>query len=219
MVSTARRRAAMTGSILCGVVAVLAASPARAAAPACATPDQITAVRKEASEFPGDPIAIVSRFVEVPEFAAATGLWPQMQVSARIDDKQALELWKSIEGWGADTMVRLVVSPSSQHAFTLYSTMPKAQPEPDPGYLDVYADGDRGIHSHIQLSKIAAITATDIPTDKPGYRTRGINFFDRDGNNVFGVYASIKYYEPDPAALAGFDRTRALIAAMPRACA
>lgn len=210
--------------IVSGLVAGACTAPETAAPEiadtglACADPAQTERIRKEVKDYPGDPVAIVARDLELTEFTAVSGFFPEMQVGARIDAKQFEDFWKSIESWGADTMVRLVISPSSAHAFIVHGKVPMIQPDADPGYLDVYADEGRGIHSHIQMSKIAAVYATDIPTEDPAFRTRGINFLDHDGHSVIGVYASIKKYEPDAKAVEGFERTRTLVAALPRAC-
>ncbi|MFC3053200.1 ChuX/HutX family heme-like substrate-binding protein [Kordiimonas pumila] len=178
----------------------------------CPTTAQKTRIMQEVTDYPGDPITIVARDLKVPEFTAVSSLPAKMAVGAWINGEQAQELWKSIDAWGKDTMVRLLFTPSSQHAFIVHDKVPVTQPNPEEGYLDVYADEGNGIHSHIQLNTIASIYASDLPTDDPKYRTRGINFYDQQGHSVIGVYASIKTYEPDPAAIAGFERTKAEIA-------
>lgn len=186
--------------------------------PACATDQEKQAARKGAAEFPGAPVAIGSRFLGMKEFTFASALPRDVSIGAWITGDAVADLWKSIDAWGKDTMVRVVISPQSEHAFSLYGKVPTTQAVADPGYLDVYADEGRGIHSHIQLDKVAAVYATDLPAEDPTRRTRGINFYDRHGHNIIGIYASIMLYEPDPAAIAGFERTRALIEKMPRTC-
>lgn len=197
---------------------VASAAPAAATAPVCADAAQTARIRKEVKDYPGDPLAIVARDLELREFTAASGFPPEMQVGALINAEQFQALWKSIDGWGADTLVRIILSPSSEHAFIVQGKVPMIKPDAEPGYLDAYADGTKGIQSHIQTRKIAAVYATDIPTDDPAYRTRGINFMDHDGNSIVGVYASVKKYDPDPKAVQGFERTRALIAKLPKTC-
>ncbi len=186
--------------------------------PACATLEERVLVQKGAADFPGAPVAISSRFLGMKEFTFASGLPAEQSVGAWITGEAVAELWKSIDDWGHDTMVRVVISPQSEHAFSYYGKVPMTQPGSDPGYLDAFMDSGNGIHAHIQLDKIAAVYATDLASEDPTRRTRGINFYDHHGHNVYGVYASIMRYEPDPAAIAGFERTRALIEAMPRAC-
>ncbi len=188
------------------------------AKPACATDQEKSIARQGITQFPGAPVAIGSRFLGMKEFTFASALPSDVSIGAWITGNAVAELWKSIDAWGKDTMVRVVISPQSEHAFSLYGKVPTTQSIADPGYLDVYADEGRGIHSHIQLDKIAAVYATDLPSDDPSRRTRGINFYDHLGHNVIGIYASIMRYDPDPAAIEGFNRTRAIIETMPRAC-
>lgn len=196
----------------------IASAASASATPVCADAAQTERIRKEVKDYPGDPLAIVARDLQLSEFTTASGIFPEMQVGAMINAEQFQTLWKSIDGWGADTMVRVILSPSSEHAFIVQGKVPVIKPDAEPGYLDAYADGTKGLQSHIQMSKIAAVYATDIPTDDPAYRTRGINFMDHDGNSVVGIYASVKKYDPDPKAVEGFERTRALVEALPRAC-
>lgn len=209
--------AALATPLAASAPALAKSSKARAYT-ACATNAQKAAVLKMQGEYPGDPVAIVGRDLKVPEMVAASGFGPEGAVGARITGNEAAQFWQSIDGWGADTKVWVVLSPASEHAFIVHGKVPVTQPNPDPGYLDVYADKGDGIHSHIQLSKVAAVFATDIPTDDPAFRTRGINFYDQKGNNIVGIYASLKKYTPDPIAIAGFERTRELIRTLPRIC-
>ena len=210
-------------STIAGLAVIAAPVPASRASdtslPACATEAEKELVREEAKRFPGAPVAIGARFLNLPEFTVASGLPKEASIGAWITGDAVTELWKSIDGWGKDTMVRMVISPQSEHAFSLYGKTPMSSIEDaDPGYLNAYSDDGRGIHAHLQLDKIAAVYATDLPADDPTRRTRGINFYDHLGHNVIGIYASIMRYDPDPAAIEGFERTRAVIAAMPQAC-
>lgn len=186
--------------------------------PACATAQEKEIARKGAAEFPGAPVAIGSRFLGMKEFTFASALPQEISIGAWITGDEVAQLWKSIDAWGKDTMVRVVISPQSEHAFSLYGKVPTTQSIADPGYLDVYADEGKGIHSHIQLDKVAAVYATDLPSEDPTRRTRGINLYDHNGHNIIGVYASIMRYDPDPAAVAGFERTREIIRRMQPAC-
>jgi hypothetical protein len=46
---------------------------------------------------------------------------------------------------------------------------------------------------------------------------RGVTFLDAAGEGIFGVYLP-EGAEPKPALVAQFERTRAVIAALPRVC-
>lgn len=201
------------------LAALATATPAAAAVPACATTDQLQNIRDYYTKLrPGVPLAVASRYFNVPEFTIASGLPAAEAIGTAVTPDEVKTIWSSIDGWGAATKVTLVVSPASKHAFAFPSLVPITQKDPRDGYIDVYADGGRGVHSHIQLSDVAAVYATDTPTGKEGFRTRSISLFNAEGDLVIGVYASIKQDPFDPAAVAGFERTRAVIAAMPRIC-
>lgn len=85
--------------------------------------------------------------------------------------------------------------------------------------LDVYADGGKGVHTHISTPHVKAIYATDIPGKDAGQRTQAISFYNQDGSLALAVYAQIAGEKPDPAAIEGFKKTAAKIKALPRVCA
>ncbi len=195
------------------------AAPALAGGPACATIEQAGNIKTYYEKTrPGVPLTVASRFFNVPEFAIASGLPATLSVGTAVTPDQVKTIWNSIDAWGATTRVSLVVTPSSKHAFSFPSLVPITQKDAKDGYIDVYADEGRGVHSHIQLDQVAAVYATELADAKPGFKTRAISLFGKDGNLVLGVYASIKSDPFDDKAVAGFERTRALITSMPRIC-
>lgn len=187
--------------------------------PACASAEQAASVREYYdNKRPGVPLAVASRFFKVSEFTIASALPDDQSLGTLGSAKVTDAVWSSIDAWGATTRVKLVLSPDSQHAFAFPSLVPITQDDSSDGYLDVYADEGRGVHSHIQLAKVAAIYATDIPSDKSGFRTRAISLFGHSGNLILGIYASLKNEEPDTKAVEGFSKTWDLIKSMPRLC-
>jgi len=195
------------------------AAPALAGTPACATVEQASNIKTYYEKTrPGVPLTVASRFFNVPEFAIASGLPAALSIGTAVTPEQVKTIWSSIDAWGATTRVSLVVTPGSKHAFAFPSLVPITQKDAKDGYIDVYADEGRGVHSHIQLDQVAAVYATELADPKPGFKTRAISFFGPDGHLVIGVYASIKSDPFDDKAVAGFERTRALIASMPRIC-
>lgn len=199
--------------------AFAAPAPALAGVPACATTEQAGNIRAYYEKTrPGVPLTVASRFFNIPEFAIASGLPAALSVGTAVTPDQVKTIWSSIDAWGATTRVSLVVTPGSKHAFAFPSLVPVTQKDAKDGYIDVYADEGRGVHSHIQLDQVAAVYATELADAKPGFKTRAISFFGPDGHLVIGVYASIKSDPFDDKAVVGFERTRALIASMPRIC-
>lgn len=92
------------------------------------------------------------------------------------------------------------------------------QEDLDDGWLDIYADNGDGVHGHLWLEPIRTVWAVDLPAKETGGHTRAISFFLPDGNLAISVYATLGSKKFDPAAIAGFERTRALLETMPRLC-
>ena len=219
-----RLRAVALGAVMpLAAIATATALPASAqasnASPVCATPAQRVFIQDYyTAKRPGVPLPVPSRYFEVPEFVVASALPADISVGTAASPDVVRTVWSSIEAWGADSKVTLVISPTSQHAFAFPSLVPVQQPNPNPGYISVYADSGNGVHSHLQLNRVAAIYAVDLPTDKPEFRTRGVSFFGADGHLIVGVYASIREGAFEQRAVDGFAATQTLIRSMPRLC-
>jgi len=205
---------------IAGVLALSASGLApQLAQAACATAAQKTFVQDYyTTKRPGVPLAVASRYFEIPEETVASAVSADASYGVAATPALVQKVWSSIDAWGAKTRVTLVFSPSSEHAFAIASLVPITQSDPAPGYLDVYADEGKGVHSHIQLSRVSSIYATDLPTNKDGFRTRAISFFGPDGNLIIGVYASLKTDPFDAVAVEGFNATRTLLKTLPRLC-
>ncbi len=203
---------------LAAVLAALPIAPAAAQA-ICATPEQTKNIRNYYEKMrPGVPIPVPSRYFNVPEAIIPSALPADQAVGATSTHEIADRVWKSIEGWGAQTRVTLVFAPNSKNSFAVPSLVPIDQDNSDDGYLDVYADGGKGIHSHIQIANVAAIYAHDIPNGDGKNRTRGVSFYGPTGDLIIGVYASVKADPFDPKAADGFAKTWALLKGMTRPC-
>lgn len=207
---------------LLAIAGLLASAATAADAPQsmCASPIDAQRVRTYYSKFrPGVPLPVPSRFLDVPEVIVASGLTPGQGVGVAGTPQLAKDIWKSIDAWGAKTAVKLVLTSGGKHGFAFPSLVPITQPDDGSGMLDVYADGGKGVHAHIQTARVKAIFATDVPGKEPDKRTRAISYFGEDGELILGVYASIAPETADPQAIAGFERTWALISSMTQLCA
>lgn len=203
---------------LAAVLAVLPLAPALAHGPACATPEQARNVRGYYEKMrPGVPLPVASRYFNLPEAVVASALPDGTVVGTASTPEIADRVWKSIDAWGAATRVSLVFAPNGRNSFSVPSLVPITQNDSSDGYLDVYADGGKGIHSHIQIADIAAIYAHDMPRGD-GNRTRGVSFFGPTGDLIVAVYASINADPFDQKAVDGFTRTWALLKDMKRPC-
>lgn len=209
----------MTCRLLAAALLLAATPLAPAAAHAvCATPEQAKNIRAYYEKLrPGVPLPVASRYFNVPEAIVASALPADAAVGTSVTPEVADRVWKSIEAWGAQTRVSLVFAPNGKHAFALPSLVPIDQDDSSDGYLDVYADGGKGVHSHIQIAGIAAIYAHDMPNGD-GNRTRGVSFFGPGGDLIVGVYASIKADPFDPKAVEGFAATWRLLKELKRPC-
>ena len=72
-----------------------------------------------------------------------------------------------------------------------------------------------GLGGHLRPDLLGAIYAVNLKG--PEGPMRGVTFMDQKGEGVFGVYLP-ESREPSAALVAQFDRTQALMAAMPRLC-
>ena len=185
----------------------------------CATPEQTENVRNYYSKLrPGVPLPVASRYFNLPEAVIASALPDEAAVGAVSSLEVADQIWRSIDTWGATTKVSLVLAPNGKNSFAFPSLVPITQDDSNDGYLDVYADGGKGVHSHIQISDIAAIYAHDVPNGDGKNRTRGISFFGQTGDLILGVYASIKADPFDQKAVTGFHNTWRILKDMKQPC-
>lgn len=168
---------------------------------------------------PGRPLPVASRHFNVPESVIASALPASQSIGTPGSAQVAQQIWKSIDAWGANTSVKLVFTSGGKHAYSFPSLVPMAQPDTGEGWLDMYADGGKGVHAHINGPYLKAVFATDLPGPTEGERTQGISFYNQDGSLILGVYARVAGETFDPAAVEGFKKTRALIESMPRVCA
>lgn len=200
--------------------ACASAADGNSASSLCASAAEAQRVRTYyATKRPGVPLPVASRFLDVPEAIVASALPHEQSVGTPGSPQTVAQIWRSIDAWGPQTAVKLVLTSGGKHAFAFPSLVPITQPDDDSGMLDVYADAGKGVHGHIQLAHVKAVYATDVPGTDPGKRTRAISLFAADGQLVLGVYASIaKESDADPQAIAGFARTWSLIRSLPRSC-
>ncbi|MFC3712976.1 ChuX/HutX family heme-like substrate-binding protein [Sphingoaurantiacus capsulatus] len=199
--------------------ALLAVLPTAAQAAVCATPEQVKNIRGYYEKLrPGVPLPVPSRYFNVPESVIPSALPTDQAVGTAVMPEIADQVWKSIDAWGPRTQVSLVFAPNSKNSFAIPSLVPITQNDSSDGYLDVYADDGKGIHSHIQIADVAHIYAHDIPNGDNKNRTRGVSFYGQTGDLIMGVYASIKADPFDPKAVEGFGRTWNLLKAMKRPC-
>lgn len=185
----------------------------------CATPSQASQIRDfYETQRPGRPLPVPGRHFNVPESVIASALAPQFAVGTPATMQVIKDVWKSIDAWGANTAVKLVLTSGGKHAYSFPSLVPITQPDANDGFLDMYADEGKGVHAHINMPYVKAIFAADLPGGTPNTRTQTISFYAEDGSLVLGVYAQVSGDPFDQAAVDGFMKTRALLESLPRIC-
>lgn len=204
--------------LLLGAVSLAHAEPAPVP---CASAAQVASVRDYfTNQRPGRPLPVPARAFNWPESVIASGLPVEQSVGVAATPALVRDVWKSIDAWGEKTAVKLVLATGSQHTFAFPSLVPITQTQnANADLLDVYADGGKGVHTHISTPHVKAIYATDIPGKDAGQRTQAISFYNQDGSLALAIYAQIAGEKPDPAAIEGFKKTAARIKALPRVCA
>jgi putative heme iron utilization protein len=167
---------------------------------------------------PGVPLSVASRTLLLPELTVAASLPSSLATVAAADSALTKRVWESIDTWGNNTLVKLVLSSSNQHTFAFPSKVPIRQPDDGSGLMDVYADGGAGVHAHIKLDHVFAVAAVSLPGKTSDTRTEAVTFYNADGSLILGVYARIANQTFDRAALEGFARTQKLIQANASLC-
>ena len=91
---------------------------------------------------------------------------------------------------------------------------PGGAPSTKSQFFNLKQDG-AGLGGHLRPDLVGAIYAVDL-VGAPG-PLRGLTFLDAAGEGIFGVYVP-EGADPKPALVAQFEKTRAVIAALPRVC-
>lgn len=210
-------RIVMTVSALAAVAPSLADS---AGLPCATSADKLRVKQYYEKEHPGAAMSMPSRLLDVPELVISSALPAEQSIGVVATPRITKDVWKTIDAWGADTTIKLVFASGGKHAFVFPTLVPITQPERThpKGYLDMYADGGKGIHAHLQLAHVKAIYATDYAGEAADKRTRAVSFYGQDGNLILGVFASIYDEEQRPRAIEGFAKSWDSIKSLPRVC-
>lgn len=166
---------------------------------------------------PASPPPIPSHDLRLIETKVVSSLSRRQAVGAPATRERFAEVWKSIDAWGADKNVNLVVTVDGWHAFAFPSKVPITQPSDGGDFYDIYADNGEGVHTHINPDLLSYIYAINLPANN-GRALRNVSFYDKKGDLVFAIHATEAGKEEDPDLIKAFDKTWSVIAAMPAAC-
>lgn len=185
--------------------------------PICATKQTAQKIQNIYQKVAGAPLAVVGRMSNEEEIYVATGLAKENRRIIKASPKAVKKIWKSIDGWGKNTQVRLIFTMGGLHVLDFPSTVPIAQTDLDDGWIDIFSDQGLGVRGHLWLDKIHSIVAINIP-GKDKIRTRAISFYGADGKLILGLYASITKKKFDQNAVNGFIKTWNAMSSMSLLC-
>lgn len=195
---------------LAALAACLGLPAAQAAAPSlCATPEQAQKVRELYAQPPSPP-----PFMAAPKL----GLSDAIVLSALPGDKavgvpgsEFPKVWESLQGWSRSLTLVL----KAGHVFEIYGPIMPGEPSKTSQFFNLKYP-QAGLGGHLRPDLIGAIYAVSLQGREGPIR--GVTFVDANGENAFNVFLP-ESQEPTAAEIAQFEKTRALMAGLPRACA
>ena len=160
---------------------------------------------------------IASRDLALVETKIVSGLPPSQAVGAVSNRERYEQIWQTIDSWGAENTINIVVTVDGFHAFSFPSKVPVTTAHHDGGYYNSFSDGGNGVRAHINPDLVSLVYAVKLPA-ADGSFLRAVNFYDEYGDLIWGLYAT----EPDKSRAeqvsTGFVKTWKTIASLPQAC-
>ena len=180
-----------------------------AAAPSlCASPQQVATVLPLYATAPVPPTFMAAAKLGIPEALVVSAIPGKQVIGTTGAGFEAV--WKSLQEWDDATVVLL----KSGYVFEVRGRIPPGAPSTKSQFYNLKQDG-AGLGGHLRPDLVGAIYAVDLAG--PQGPLRGITFLDAAGEGIFGVYLP-EGAAPKPALAAQFEKTRAVIAALPRVC-
>lgn len=184
------------------------ASPAADTSSLCASVEQAAKVR----EFYTGPAAAApfqaAPKIGLPEAIVLSALPPDKAIGT--PGSAFVEVWKSLQDW--DRALTLVLK--GGHVFEIFGRVQPGAPSKTSQYYNLEYPA-AGLGGHLRPDLIAAIYVVSVPTREGPLR--GVSFIDAKGDNAFNVFL-LENQQPTAAEVAQFEKTRALVARLPRVC-
>lgn len=178
------------------------------AAALCATAEQKAQIAPLYAGAIVPPPFMAAQKLGLPEGIVASAL-PPVQATG-VSGAAFSKVWDSLQGW--DQALTLVLK--GANVFEIHGRIPAGVPSTKSPFFNLQS-AQTGLGGHLRPDLIGAIYAVNlVGAEGP---MRGVTFVDQQGEGMFGVYLP-ESREPSPALVAQFDRTQALMAAMPRLC-
>lgn len=180
------------------------------AAPACATPAQVEAVRSAVAGKEPGPLGGVAATLKLPEVVVASAL-PATEAHG-VAPEHFAAVWKSLESW--DDALTFITK--GRDLFEIKGAVGKGEPSKRSKFFNLSREGD-GLIGHLRPDLYSAIYVLSIPGEKS--TLRGVTFFDQAGDAVFSVYVPGEGGEaPPPAVIKQFEFTAKMIRGLPALC-
>lgn len=201
-----RRHAALA------TLAVLLALPAARAADApalCATPEQARVVAEAYAQPPSPPPFMAAPKLGLPEAVLLSALPQDKAIGTH--GREFSKVWESLRQWPRSLTLVL----KAGHVFEIYGRIPEGEPSKVSAMYNLEYP-EAGLGGHLRPDLVSAIYAISLQGREGPMR--GIAFLDARGEDAFHVFLP-ESRDPTAAEVADFEKTRALIASLPRACA
>ena len=206
-----RRRWGAFFSSVAGIgMALIGAVGEAAAAPACASPAEVEAVKVAmAGKEPG-PLGAVAAAVKLPESVVASAL--PAGAAHGVAAEHFPKIWKSLETW-TDAVTFIV---KGRDLFEVKGPVGKGEPSTRSKFFNLSREGD-GLMGHLRPDLYSAIYVLSVTGETS--TLRGVTFFDPAGDAVFSVFVPGEGGEPPPPTVVEqFEATAAMMRALPSLC-
>lgn len=191
------------------LVAEVTAAESAVAAPACATPAQVSAVGAAlAGKEPG-PLYGVAASLKLPEAVVASAL-PAAEAHG-VSASHFAQIWKSLESW--DDAMSLVTK--GANIIEIRGRVGIGEPSKRSKFFNISREGG-GLTGHLRPDLYASIYAVS----RPGKEStlRGVTFYDQAGDAVFSVFLPGEGETPSAAVVRQFEATWTLMRSLPTLC-
>ncbi|MEM9570374.1 MAG: ChuX/HutX family heme-like substrate-binding protein [Pseudomonadota bacterium] len=186
----------------------------------CATYFEKQIVRNHYFGYGGNPAApppIPSHDLRLVETKVVSALPATMAVSAQATPKRFNKIWNTIDAWGADKDVKIIITVDGWHAFAYPGKVPITKAKSRNGFYVIESEGGAGMRHKINTRELSSVYAVKLEASN-GRSLRNVSFYDKRGDLVFAVHATEPGYDEDPDLVAAFDQTWAVVDQMPSAC-
>jgi len=174
----------------------------------CATAEQAKAVTELYAQPPAPPPFMAAPKLGMPEAALLSAL--PADKAAGTSGEAFLKVWESLRQW--PRALTLVLK--GGQVFEIHGRIPRGEPSKVSQMYNLdYPEA--GLGGHLRPDLIKAIYAISLEGREGPMR--GVAFLDASGEAPFHVFLP-ESRQPTPAEISAFERTRELIAGLPRAC-